>query len=194
MTESTTVYYSMYTSPIGELLLTSSNGMLSQLNMPLQRGKPAPSPKKEWRRDDAALRLAREQLDAYFEGDLQTFDLPLCMAGTPFQKQVWEGLLTIAYGTTISYAELARRIGRPGASRAVGAANGQNPIGLIVPCHRVIGADGTLTGYGGGLDRKEWLISHEAEVLRGPRPAQSIAREVASQGRRAYTNRVRVND
>jgi methylated-DNA-[protein]-cysteine S-methyltransferase len=89
------------------------------------------------------------------------------MAGTAFQKQVWEGLLTIAYGTTISYAELARRIGRPGASRAVGAANGQNPIGLIVPCHRVIGANGTLTGYGGGLDRKEWLISHEAGVLEG---------------------------
>ena len=82
--------------------------------MALQRGKPAPSPKPEWRRDDAALRFAREQLDAYFEGDLQTFDLPLDMAGTPFQKQVWQGLLTIPFGTTISYAELARRIGRPG--------------------------------------------------------------------------------
>ena len=97
----------------------------------------------------------------------RAFDLPLRMTGTPFQKQVWQGLLTIPYGTTISYAELARRIGRPGASRAVGAANGRNPIGIIVPCHRVIGADGTLTGYGGGLDRKEWLISHEAGVLGG---------------------------
>ena len=107
----------------------------------------------------------RQQLDAYFAGELQTFDLPLHMAGTPFQKQVWQGLLTIPYGTTISYAELARRIGRPGASRAVGAANGRNPIGIIVPCHRVIGANGTLTGYGGGLDRKEWLIAHEAGAL-----------------------------
>jgi methylated-DNA-[protein]-cysteine S-methyltransferase len=162
MIESTPVYYSVHLSPLGELLLTSERGMLSRLNMALQRGKPAPSPKPEWRRDDAALRFAREQLDAYFEGDLQTFDLPLDMAGTPFQKQVWQGLLTIAYGTTISYAELASRIGRPGASRAVGAANGRNPIGIIVPCHRVIAANGTLGGYGGGLDRKEWLISHEA--------------------------------
>ena len=162
MTEFTPVYFSVYTSPVGELLLTSERGMLSGLNMALQHGKPAPSPKPEWQRDDAALLLARQQLDAYFEGDLQYFDLPLHMAGTPFQKQVWQGLLTIPYGTTISYAELARRIGRPGASRAVGAANGRNPIGIIVPCHRVIGADGTLTGYGGGLDRKEWLISHEA--------------------------------
>ena len=108
------------------------------------------------------LRVACEQLDAYFEGDLRTFELPLHMVGTLFQKQVWEGLLTIPYGTTISYAELAHRIGRPGASRAVGAANGRNPIGIIVPCHRVIGANGTLTGYGGGLDRKEWLLSHES--------------------------------
>jgi methylated-DNA-[protein]-cysteine S-methyltransferase len=89
------------------------------------------------------------------------------MAGTPFQKQVWQGLLEIPYGTTISYAELARRIGRPGASRAVGAANGRNPIGIIVPCHRVIAANGTLGGYGGGLDRKEWLISHEAAAVAG---------------------------
>jgi methylated-DNA-[protein]-cysteine S-methyltransferase len=162
MTDSNTqVYYSIYMSPVGELLLTSERGMLSGLNMALQGGKPAPGPDPDWLRDDKALRLARQQLDAYFEGDLQTFDLPLYMAGTPFQKQVWQGLLTIPYGTTMSYAELARRIGRPGASRAVGAANGRNPIGIIVPCHRVIGANGTLTGYGGGLDRKEWLISHE---------------------------------
>jgi methylated-DNA-[protein]-cysteine S-methyltransferase len=165
MSEPASVYYSIYMSPVGELLLTSERGMLSRLHMALQQGKPAPSPSPQWRRDDQALRTARQQLDAYFEGDLQTFDLPLCMNGTPFQKQVWQGLLKIPYGKTISYAELARRIGRPGASRAVGAANGRNPIGIIVPCHRVIGADGTLTGYGGGLDRKEWLISHEARAL-----------------------------
>jgi methylated-DNA-[protein]-cysteine S-methyltransferase len=168
MTESKSqVYYSIFMSPVGELLLTSERGMLSRLNMALQRGKVAPSPEPAWRRDDKALNQARQQLGAYFEGDLQTFDLPLHMAGTPFQKQVWQGLLAIPYGTTISYAELARRIGRPGASRAVGAANGRNPIGIIVPCHRVIGANGTLTGYGGGLDRKEWLISHESAAVAG---------------------------
>jgi methylated-DNA-[protein]-cysteine S-methyltransferase len=112
----------------------------------------------------------REQLEAFFGGELQTFKLPLRMTGTPFQKQVWQGLLEIPYGTTISYATLATQIGRPGASRAVGAANGRNPIGIIVPCHRVIGADGTLTGYGGGLDRKEWLISHEATVVAREHP------------------------
>jgi methylated-DNA-[protein]-cysteine S-methyltransferase len=165
MTESTQVYYSIYSSPVGELMLTSSEGMLTQLSMALHQGKPAPSPQPAWRRDDAALRLVRDQLQAFFAGELFTFDLPLGMKGTPFQKQVWQGLLTIPYGTTISYAALAARIGRPGASRAVGAANGRNPIGIIVPCHRVIGANGTLTGYGGGLDRKEWLLTHEANAL-----------------------------
>jgi methylated-DNA-[protein]-cysteine S-methyltransferase len=165
MSEPAQVFYSHCSSPVGELLLTSSDGKLTGLYMALHRGGAAPEPKPEWGRDDPVLRLAREQLNAFFGGRLRAFDLPLQMMGTPFQKQVWEGLLTIPYGTTISYAELARRIGRPGASRAVGAANGRNPIGIIVPCHRVIGADGTLTGYGGGLPRKEWLISHEASVL-----------------------------
>ena len=165
MNESAQVSYCHYSSPVGELLLTSSDGMLTGLYMALHRNGPAPRPKPEWDRDDPALRLAREQLKAFFAGKLRVFELPLRMIGTPFQKQVWEALLTIPYGTTISYAELARRIARPEAPRAVGAANGRNPIGIIVPCHRVIGANGTLTGYGGGLDRKEWLISHEANVL-----------------------------
>ena len=165
MTESTQVYFSICSSPVGELLLTGSEGKLTRLSMALQQGKPAPSPDPAWRRDDAALRLVRNQLEAFFAGELFTFNLPLKFNGTPFQQQVWQGLLTIPFGTTISYAELAARIGRPGASRAVGAANGKNPIGIIVPCHRVIGANGTLTGYGGGLDRKEWLITHEASVL-----------------------------
>jgi methylated-DNA-[protein]-cysteine S-methyltransferase len=165
MTDSAQVYFSICSSPLGELLLTSTKGKLTRLSMALQQGKPAPSPDPAWRRDDIALRLVRQQLEAFFAGERFAFDLPLNMSGTPFQKQVWQGLLTIPFGTTISYAELAARIGRPGASRAVGAANGKNPIGIIVPCHRVIGADGTLTGYGGGLDRKEWLITHEAGVL-----------------------------
>ena len=165
MSEPAQVCYSTFSSPVGELLLTASDGMLTELSMVLKQGRPALYPKPEWRRDDAALRTAREQLEAFFAGELQNFNLPLRMTGTPFQKQVWQGLLEIPYGTTISYATLATQIGRPGASRAVGAANGRNPIGIIVPCHRVIGADGTLTGYGGGLDRKEWLISHEASVV-----------------------------
>jgi len=165
MSEPAQVCYSTFSSPVGELLLTASDGMLTELSMVLKQGRPALYPKPEWRRDDAALRTAREQLEAFFAGELQNFNLPLRMTGTPFQKQVWQGLLEIPYGTTISYATLATQIGRPGASRAVGAANGRNPIGIIVPCHRLIGADGTLTGYGGGLDRKEWLISHEASVV-----------------------------
>lgn len=109
---------------------------------------------------------------AYFAGELQAFDVPLNMAGTDFQRVVWRELRNIGYGEIISYAELARRVDRPGAARAVGAANGRNPISIIVPCHRVIGADGTLTGYGGGLDRKEWLLRHEVDVLaKGAPPA-----------------------
>ena len=106
------------------------------------------------------------QLDRYFEGTLTEFDLPLGPRGTPFQQQVWAALCDIPYGETISYGELARRVGRPGSARAVGAANGSNPISIIIPCHRVIGSDGRLTGYGGGIDRKAWLLDHEAG--RGP--------------------------
>jgi methylated-DNA-[protein]-cysteine S-methyltransferase len=180
----TQVCYSTCASPVGELLLTSEGGMLTGLSMDLQQGKPAPLPKLQWRRDDAALRPALEQLKAFFAGALETFDLPLRMIGTPFQKQVWQGLLTIPYGTTISYAALAARIGRPGASRAVGAANGRNPIGIIVPCHRVIGADGTLTGYGGGLEAKQWLIDHEASVAaRHDRVSAATGRLQTSRGR-----------
>ncbi len=118
-----------------------------------------------------ALREARDPggltsaLRAYFSGDLAIIDgLPTDAAGTPFQKQVWSALRTIPCGTTISYGELARRIGRPAAVRAVGLANGSNPIGVVVPCHRVIGANGTLTGYGGGLNRKSWLLAHESPL------------------------------
>jgi len=103
-----------------------------------------------------------EQLAAYFAGDLRKFNVSLAAAGTDFQHRVWRELAQIPFGASISYGELARRIGNPAASRAVGRANGQNPISIIVPCHRVIGANGTLTGYGGGSDRKRWLLDHEA--------------------------------
>jgi len=117
-------------------------------------------------RDDAALARAARQLREYLAGERRDFDLELEPAGTPFQREVWEVLKTIPYGETISYGELARRVGRPGAARAAGLANGRNPISIVVPCHRVVGADGTLTGYGGGLERKRELLALEAGAVR----------------------------
>jgi methylated-DNA-[protein]-cysteine S-methyltransferase len=153
------VYYHLLPSPIGGLLLTSECGALTGVHMePHQIGD-------GWRRDDDQLRPAVEQLRAYFAGELRDFDLPLALDGTDFQRRVWNALRDIPFGTAISYGELARRIGQPSASRAVGAANGRNPVAIIVPCHRVIGADGALTGYGGGLDRKRWLLQHEADIV-----------------------------
>jgi methylated-DNA-[protein]-cysteine S-methyltransferase len=113
-------------------------------------------------RDDGAFPQAVEQLEAYFAGELTAFDLALRLDGTDFERRVWDQLLAIPYGETLSYGEVARRLGQPTASRAVGLANGRNPIGIIVPCHRVIGADGTLTGYGGGLPRKRALLDLES--------------------------------
>jgi methylated-DNA-[protein]-cysteine S-methyltransferase len=165
MNEITNCLYTYHSSPIGELLLTSDGDALTGLTMAERDGRPARCPKPGWRRDESAFRAACDQLRAFFAGELRDFDLPLRMTGTPYQRLAWDGLLTIPFGATISYAEQARRIGRPGAARAVGAANGRNPISIIVPCHRVIGADGTLTGYGGGLDRKEWLLAHESSVV-----------------------------
>ena len=119
-------------------------------------------PAEGWRRARRPFRDVIIQLDAYFAGRLRRFELPLAPEGTPFQREVWSALTTIPYGETVSYGELARRVGRPAASRAVGAANGRNPIPIIIPCHRVIGADGTLTGFGGGLPIKRRLLQLEA--------------------------------
>jgi methylated-DNA-[protein]-cysteine S-methyltransferase len=157
---SSTIFYSVMPSPIGGLLLTSDGRCLTGLYMEPHEGRYAIRP--EWQRDDDALRRVCEQLQAYFAGELRDFNLPLAGAGTAFQQRVWRALREIPYGETISYGELARRIGQPTASRAVGLANGQNPISIVVPCHRVIGANGKLTGYGGGLPRKQWLLRHEA--------------------------------
>jgi methylated-DNA-[protein]-cysteine S-methyltransferase len=150
-------------SPIGELLVVSNGNALTGVHM-------APHPCGPWddpdrRQEDGVVRQAREQLWAYFTGELLDFDLPLDAAGTEFQRRVWQALRGIPYGSTVSYRDIARQVGLPKASRAVGAANGRNAIAVIVPCHRVIGADGTLIGYGGGLDRKQWLLQHEADVL-----------------------------
>jgi methylated-DNA-[protein]-cysteine S-methyltransferase len=153
------VYYDVLSTPIGDLLLTSDGTALTGVHMEPHTIGPG------WQRDDRLLRPAAEQLRAYFASELREFDLPVTLRGTDFQRRVWTELRAIPFGTAISYGELARRIGQPTASRAVGAANGRNPVAIIVPCHRVIGANGTLTGYGGGLDRKRWLLRHEAEVL-----------------------------
>ncbi len=150
--------YSTLTTPIGELMLTADHdGALTGVNLPNRHPDPA-----GWERDDELLADARRQLTEYFAGERTTFDLPLRPAGAPFQLRVWEALLRIPYGETASYGEIARGLGHPTASRAVGAANGRNPIAIVVPCHRVIGANGTLTGYGGGLERKQLLLALEA--------------------------------
>ncbi|MGW2594050.1 methylated-DNA--[protein]-cysteine S-methyltransferase [Streptomyces sp. NPDC001515] len=146
-------------SPYGPLTLVASDGVLCGLYMTGQRHRP---PEETFGvPDPAPFDEAVEQLDAYFAGELRAFDLPLRLEGTPFQRLVWAELLRIPYGETRTYGELAGNLGKPGASRAVGLANGKNPVGIIVPCHRVIGASGGLTGYGGGLDRKQRLLAFE---------------------------------
>jgi len=148
-------------TPIGELLITGDGRAVTALDMaPFER--PATG-----RRDDPSLEAAWVQLEEYFAGTRTRFDLELVTAGTDFQQRVWAALRTIPYGTTVSYGELAGRVGNPRASRAVGMANNRNPIAIIVPCHRVIGADGSLTGYGGGLDRKQMLLDLEAKNMVG---------------------------
>jgi methylated-DNA-[protein]-cysteine S-methyltransferase len=158
-----TTYYITMPSPIDELLLVSDGHALTGLSMdPTRIGSTVGA---AWKRDPGPFREVVRQLLAYFEGELGQFDLPMTLPGTDFQQVVWAALRAMRLGERISYGELARRIGRPSASRAVGLANGRNPIGIIVPCHRVIGAGGTLGGYGGGLGRKQWLLEHEASVV-----------------------------
>jgi methylated-DNA-[protein]-cysteine S-methyltransferase len=152
--------FSYFESPIGRLLLTSDGTALTFLYM-------EPSRKAQctdgWIEDVSVAPLSAtvRQLTEYFEGTRREFDLPLRLQGTAFQQRVWRELTEIPYGQTWSYGQLAQRIDKPSASRAVGLANGRNPISILVPCHRVIGADGSLTGYGGGLERKQWLLAHE---------------------------------
>ena len=152
-------------SPVGPLTLTAVDGRLTGLHMTDQAH--APEHSAGWVEKPRAFAQVASQLAAYFAGELTEFDLPLELNGTDFQRRVWEGLRQIPFGETWSYAQLAAKVGSPKACRAVGLANGRNPIGIIVPCHRVIGADGTLTGYGGGLERKAWLLEHERNVRAG---------------------------
>ena len=159
--------YRYLESPIGQLLLTSDGESLTGLYM----GAPSKSPNlgSDWaeKPDAGPLHEAARQLGEYFAGKRKVFDLPLKMEGTEFQKRVWRQLTKIPFGETWSYGQLARRLDNPNGSRAVGLANGRNPIAVIVPCHRVIGADGSLTGFGGGIPRKQWLLSHEGRPSNG---------------------------
>ena len=148
-------------SPIGPLHLTARGDELTALYLPN-----ADVPDEPKTRASDVLALAADQLREYFKGHRRAFDVPLAPEGTGFQKLVWNALCSIPFGVTRSYGDIAAKIGRPAASRAVGAANSKNPIAIIVPCHRVIGSNGTLTGYGGGLDRKRWLLAHEGVVGR----------------------------
>jgi methylated-DNA-[protein]-cysteine S-methyltransferase len=159
------VYYTQIVSPIGPLLLAGDEAGLQRVNFVNGRYQQA-KPNSGWIEDPKPLREATRQLCAYFGGELENFDLPLTMQGTPFQLNVWKNLCDIPYGETISYGELACRVGNPKASRAVGLANGSNPVAIIVPCHRVIGSNGKLTGYGGGLPIKEKLLALERRQLR----------------------------
>jgi methylated-DNA-[protein]-cysteine S-methyltransferase len=156
-----TTYYTFIDSPIDRLMLTSDGKCLTGVYMIDQRHEPAIG--KNWIEDPSAepFRVTSVQLSEFFSGQRHEFDLPLAPAGTPFQLRVWEELCRIPYGETISYGELAKRVGNANASRAVGLANGRNPLPIIVPCHRVIGANGKLTGFGGGLWRKEKLLDLE---------------------------------
>jgi methylated-DNA-[protein]-cysteine S-methyltransferase len=152
--------YTYIDSPIGALLVTRDEGGITGLDLPKAR-----YPRRiqdDWERDDAAFGDVRTQLSEYFAGTRQQFDLPLNARGNAFQHEVWQALSEIPYGETTSYGKVAASIGHPDGARAVGVANGQNPIPIVVPCHRVIGADGSLTGYGGGLPAKRWLLDHEA--------------------------------
>lgn len=149
--------YTTMPSPLGELMLTAANGELTGLYMPAE----AHAPPAGAVRDGGAFAAVRRQLEEYFAGERRTFELSVAPRGTQFQRRVWAELQRIGYGETISYAELAARIGRPTAIRAAGAANGANPVSIIIPCHRVIGSNGSLTGYGGGIEAKRALLDLE---------------------------------
>ena len=161
------LYYTEFSSPIGVLGLRGTADGLTGVFMEAHRHGPAAEERAAWTRHDAPLAEARAQLEEYFAGTRTTFDVKLDLAGTggtAFQRRVWAALCEVPYGATISYAELARRIGQPAAVRAVGLANGRNPLSIIVPCHRIVGANGALTGYGGGETRKRALLDLEART------------------------------
>lgn len=155
------MYYCYLDTPIGELLLAGDEDALALIGFP--QGSMRREPEPDWIFNEQRLAEACRQVREYFAGERRTFDLPVRLSGTDFQVRVLRALQEIPYGETVSYGDIAKRIGRPRAVRAVGAANGRNPIPIVIPCHRVIGSRGDLTGFGGGLDTKEALLRHEAE-------------------------------
>jgi methylated-DNA-[protein]-cysteine S-methyltransferase len=160
----TGIHYDRVASPLGTMLLIAQGDALAGNHFEGERYQPAIA--SNWQRtgDHPALRAAHAQLDEYFAGARTSFDLPLALMGTPFQRAVWTAIGTVPYGATIAYRELAARAGRPGSMRAAGTATGRNPWTIVVPCHRIVGADGALTGYAGGLDRKRALLALEART------------------------------
>jgi methylated-DNA-[protein]-cysteine S-methyltransferase len=167
--------YSYIDSPLCRIFVQGDGQFLTGLFMP--NHKHWAGPDASWRQSDDSFAVVREQLAEYFAGERQQIDVPLKLDGTPFQLRVWQELVRIPFGETISYGQLAQRVGQPTASRAVGHANGRNPISIIVPCHRVIGANGKLTGYGGGIDKKQWLLAWERSAMAAepfPAPAPTI--------------------
>lgn len=156
------INYTYYHSPVGDLLLAGTADALHLLSF--STGPKVRQPRKEWQENAATFAPVIQQLDEYFAGERLEFDLPMELFGTDFQKQVWRTLPSIPFGETISYGEMAKRVNSPKAFRAVGAANGANNISIILPCHRVIGANKTLTGFGGGLPAKEFLLKHEQTI------------------------------
>jgi methylated-DNA-[protein]-cysteine S-methyltransferase len=159
----TGTFYATMPSPVGQLLLTASGAGLTGVYLPGERRRPEPG----WEHAPERLGDCAQQLEEYFAGQRRGFDLPLAPPGTPFQRQVWKRLVDVTYATTVSYTELARRVGRPGSVRAVGGANGRNPVCIIVPCHRVVGINGALTGYSAGVEAKRWLLDFERSVADG---------------------------
>ena len=167
-------WYDIIETPLGRLFVGGSAEAVHRVDFVTERrdedelrARLERESGEEPRRDDEAASEATRQLREYFDGERRSFELPLAARGTDFQRRVWSELKKIPHGRTRSYGEIAEAIGQPTASRAVGAANGRNPISIVVPCHRVIGASGALTGYAGGMDRKRWLLNHEAEALIG---------------------------
>jgi len=153
------IAYTIMNSPLGGLLIARDADGLTCINF--QDGTEAVSPQDGWIEQPSALTDASAQLEAYFRGELRQFDIPLAPQGTTFQRQVWQAMRDILYGQTVTYTELARRVGRPQAARAVGGASSRNPLPVVVPCHRVVGSDGSLTGYAGGLHLKQALLELE---------------------------------
>ena len=169
---STSNYFCYFHSPIGKLVLQGDDESLTGLYLPSHKGWVEPD--ASWQHCERPFDQVRKQLAEYFAGERTQFHLPIKLNGTSFQQRVWGELIQIPFGTTINYGDLARRIGQPNASRAVGNANGRNPISIIVPCHRVIGTNGRLTGYAGGVAKKQWLLDWERGRRSLPVPADSF--------------------